>query len=620
MSSEVYARVVFQSPLPALDREFDYLVPSAVAQDIAVGCRVKVPFAGQQKEGLVVALSSEPSYSGKLSAISEVVSSIPVLQPHVYSVLKMVATRQCCSVGELLDSAVPKRSVRIEKNFDFQASGIEPKGIGVRTAKLIRPVFDSKSGRPNFTNKLAELASESIAAGRSAIICVPDFRDLKVIQQALLSMIPVDQITVVDSSEVGSKRYEQFLAQLSGKTQVVLGTRSVIYSPVSATATLIVWDDGDQSHQDQQAPYLTTREIALIRQSLFDCELHFVSHARSTEVQRLVEIGYLSEEAIENWRPKVSISDGKGLDGAAFKAIKNGLESGPVLFQVAAPGKAQSLYCSSCNERSRCKHCNGPLWLNAKGQVVCRWCGQFNLDFACQLCGDKKLRQGSAGATRWVEQLGKSFPGVVVREVQAGEEIVSVSGKPAIVVATAGIEPAAEGGYAAVVFVDCVAQLARDSLRAPEDALRAWLNALAFMRADGHAVAVGVSDEVSRALSLGEVVQTVSTILAEREELGFPPARRILSATGSLETVNSLATQLRGISGTSVLGIATAKSNTDAIDHRLLVSFTYSSGNTVATEVKKFLFTLSSKSNRTSSKSGRAIRPLTIKFDDPRVL
>jgi primosomal protein N' (replication factor Y) len=140
------------------------------------------------------------------------------------------------------------------------------------------------------------------------------------------------------------------------------------------------------------------------------------------------------------------------------------------------------------------------------------------------------------------------------------------------------------------------------------------------MRSDGQAVAVGVSEEVSRALSLGEVTDTVSRILQEREELGFPPAKRILSATGSLETVNSLGQLLGKIGGVTVLGVAEAQTSTNEKDFRLLASFNYAAGSNVAKEVRAFLLTLSSKSVRVNARSGRVVRPLTIKFDDPRVL
>lgn len=620
MDSEIFARVVFQSPLPALDREFEYLVPSELNEKIVIGCRVKVPFAGQKKEGFVVGLSSDSEFKGKLSEVAEVISSVPVLAPHIYGLLKAISIRQCCSIGELIDNAVPKRSVKIEKEFKSPISESASFGDGEKVAEIIRPVFDSETQLPYFTKRIATLATQYLETGRSVIVCVPDYRDVDRISTQLHQVIGHDAVVVLDSNEVGSRRYQVFLSQLQSSPKIVLGTRSAIYSPVAENSAIIVWDDGDQSHQDQQAPYLNTREIALIRQSLHKGPLHFISHARSVEVQRLVDIGYLREQELSSWRPKVSISEGRGLDGASFKAIKNGLETGPVLFQVAAPGTARSLYCASCNERSKCNKCNGPLWLNAAGQIACRWCGKLNLDYCCRACGESKLSQGAAGATRWVTQLGKSFPGIPILEITAEQGPFSVSDRPQIVVSTPGVEPIAPNGYSSVVFIDCLAQLSRDSLRAPEDSIRGWLNALGFLNQNGSAVAVGVSDEVSKALSLGDVIGTAKQMLLEREELGFPPTRRIVSATGSRDLVTELGNRLSSISGARVLGVVSAQTNATESDFRMIASFTYASGNEVAICAKEFLATLSTKTLRTSAKSGRAIRPVTIKFDDPRVL
>ena len=140
------------------------------------------------------------------------------------------------------------------------------------------------------------------------------------------------------------------------------------------------------------------------------------------------------------------------------------------------------------------------------------------------------------------------------------------------------------------------------------------------MSPTGVAVAVGVSPEVSSALSLGDVIGTASELLAGREELGFPPARRIVSATGSHEIVSELGNRLSDIQGVTVLGIASSQSSTTDNDFRMLATFTYASGNQVALKAREFLFGLGSKSVRTSAKSGRSVRPITIKFDDPRVL
>lgn len=620
MPTSAVAKVVFDSPLPALDREFEYLVPSQLQSEIRVGVRVKVPFARQSKVGFVVALAAEAEFSGKLSEISEIVSLIPVLQPHIYQLLRDVSVRQCSSVGELITSAVPSRSVRVEKAFPYASLETPVKSEGIRQTQIVRPVANSETGIPMGFSTLAELAEAEFAKGLSVIVVLPDFRDVSLFGSQIEKLVSEDNLVERSSADVPSENYSKFLAQLTGKQQIVYGTRNVIYSPVSASASIIVWEDSDQSHTDQQSPYLNTREIALIRQTLAGANLFFLGHSRSTEVQRLVNIGYLAAKATDNWRPKVLRFKGSGLDGGSFSLIKRALDSGPVLVQVATPGISRSLYCAECGERSACMSCHGPLWLNANGHAVCRWCGRSNLDFKCRECGHAKLRQGGAGATRWAMQLGKSFPGVTVREITSDERDVIISAKKQIVVATPGTEPVAIAGYSAVLVIDGNLTLGRDSLRASEDALRSWLTAISFMSSKGEAGIIGLTDEIERAFTLGEVESVVSELLAEREQLGFPPARRVLSAIGQEGSLLKLEELLKTLDGVRVLGISKAATSKAENDHRLVATFTYASGSVVAIEVRAFLASMAGTANRVSVKSGRAIRPISIRFDDPQVI
>ncbi len=48
------ARVVVDSPLPHLDRPFDYLIPEALDDEVVAGCRVKVRFSGRLTDAFVV--------------------------------------------------------------------------------------------------------------------------------------------------------------------------------------------------------------------------------------------------------------------------------------------------------------------------------------------------------------------------------------------------------------------------------------------------------------------------------------------------------------------------------------------------------------------------------------
>jgi primosomal protein N' (replication factor Y) len=190
--------------------------------------------------------------------------------------------------------------------------------------------------------------------------------------------------------------------------------------------------------------------------------------------------------------------------------------------------------------------------------AACRWCGRPAADFACHRCGGRRLRAAVIGAGRTAEELGRAFPGSPVRTSGRDAVLATVGPEPALVVATPGAEPRAEGGYGAVLLLDTWALLTRADLRAGEEALRRWLTAATLARpgpeggrvvvvADGGLVAV-------QALLRWDPATFAARELAERRELGFPPAARMASLTGPADAVADLLTLAVLPEGAEVLG------------------------------------------------------------------
>jgi primosomal protein N' (replication factor Y) len=116
--------------------------------------------------------------------------------------------------------------------------------------------------------------------------------------------------------------------------------------------------------------------------------------------------------------------------------------------------------------------------------------------------------------------------------------LATVPAEPALVIATPGAEPVAPGGYAAALLLDGWALLGRPSLRAAEEALRRWLNAAALVRPGGSVVVLAEATlPAVQALIRWDPVTFSERELAERAELGFPPAVRMASVTGPPEEV-----------------------------------------------------------------------------------
>jgi primosomal protein N' (replication factor Y) len=121
--------------------------------------------------------------------------------------------------------------------------------------------------------------------------------------------------------------------------------------------------------------------------------------------------------------------------------------------------------------------------------------------------------------------------------------LAAVPAGPALVIATPGAEPVAPGGYAAALLLDGWALLGRPSLRAAEEALRRWLNAAALVRPAGSVVVLAdASLPAVQALIRWDPVLFAERELAERAELGFPPAVRMASVTGTPEAVAGFVT------------------------------------------------------------------------------
>lgn len=200
--------------------------------------------------------------------------------------------------------------------------------------------------------------------------------------------------------------------------------------------------------------------------------------------------------------------------------------------------------------------CHGPLALRAgHAAPYCRWCGRVDPGWRCARCGSPRLRAVVVGARRTAEELGRAFPSVPVRTSGRDGVLATVPAARALVVATPGAEPVAEGGYAAAVLLDGWALLGRADLRAGEEALRRWMNAAALLRPAAELVVLAdAALPAVQALLRWDPITHAERELAERAELGFPPAVRMATLTGAAAAVRQMLDETRLPPAAQVLG------------------------------------------------------------------
>lgn len=676
------AQVLLDSALPQLDHLFDYAVPDELADELRAGQRVRVPFRSQNRRshGYVIGFSEHSDFGGELQPIAEIVGPVSQLTPALWRLARTVADRAGGSASDILRLAIPPRMVRAEKQHlagraddpGAEDRPFEPDEDELATARLLlegeRLAVTESHGPERLSTgewvggwavRLARAALAVHSLGRSAILVAPDYRDIDQLHDALVSLGHAGAVRV-DSRQSGSARYAGFLRALDPVPRILLGGRSAVYAPAHRLGAILVWDDGDPLLAEPLAPYVHARDAALVRASIESggadaveapgeevpggepaqrIGLLFAAHARSMEVQRLIEIGYVQPQTVPPRRTRVIAAEavqdaalaGGRIPEFAARTIREGLAQGPVLVQVAAPGYAPVAVCEGCGHRARCRACGGPIGFHGVRRAACRWCGEFADPWRCPECGDSRLAQRGAGSERTAEQFQRQFPGTRVVLSDGAHPHERVDSRPALVVATRGAEPIAAGGYRAVVLLDAERLLGIESLRAGEDCLRWWQNAAALAAPDARCVLASGDGPVAQAFLTGRIEDWLRAELRDRQQLRYPPAVRVASVTGGREEVDRALRALGELPGVDVLGPAPvpaalrggapdaggAASGARLV--RAIVRFDYAQGGEVAKRLRGALVAdAAGSSSRVAGRQPGRARPeaLRLRFDD----
>ena len=276
-----------------------------------------------------------------------------------------------------------------------------------------------------------------------------------------------------------------------------------MFAPVARLGLVVIWDDGDDLHAEPRAPYPHVREVLALRahQGRARRAAGRVRPDRRGDPAGGQRLGHRA-------RPRTGPRSGGGHRGSRRPATTR---SWPGTRPPARPG-CPAWPCAPRARRSAagrcCSRCPGaatsspsPASAAASGPAAqraaarCPCPGRRRAPCAAGAagprarsacgCGQPGLRALVVGAGRTAEELGRAFPAAKVLTSGRNGVIAEVGSAPAVVVATPGAEPRADGGYAAAVLLDGWALLGRASLRAAEEALRRWLNAAALVRPGG---------------------------------------------------------------------------------------------------------------------------------------
>lgn len=505
------------------------------------------------------------------------VSPEPVLLPDVVRLIRAVADHCAGTFADVMRLAVPPRHAATERAAPRATTQPitavpdgplrdYPDGPGFLDAlqsggspRAHWQVLSTHGARGAWSRGLVQAVGACLASGRSALIVVPDAKDLTVLATTCAELLGPQTAVQLTADDGPAARYRSFLAAARGQAKVVIGTRSAAFAPVTNLGLVALWDDGDDLHAEPRAPYPHVRDVLAIRAAQSRCAFLAASHNRSCEMQQFIERGWLrplafSPSAGRRHAPLVRVASDtdRALDADpaahvarmphdVFTTVRAGLSRGPVLMQVARSGYSLALVCEQCRTPVRCPRCTCGMHATRGSTLECPGCGHLDSDWSCGDCHSRQWRAPVVGAERTTDELGRAFPMTVIRRSSGDRVLAQVDEDADLVVATPGAEPVAADGYAAAVLLDTELMLWRDDLRAEEEALRRWLAAVARVRPaseDGTVMLVGPLDAVSvQALVRHDPAGFAARELDHRRSARMAPACPLVEVSGTTTAV-----------------------------------------------------------------------------------
>lgn len=220
------------------------------------------------------------------------------------------------------------------------------------------------------------------------------------------------------------QRCDGWLAARNGSADIVIGTRSAVFTPLARLGLIIVDEEHDSSYKQQDGFRYSARDVAIYRARMQKVPIVLGSATPSLEsLQNAVDGRYhllpLTERAGGANLPDVQLLDLKlqelreGFSGSLLQAIRRQLEQNQqVLVFLNRRGFAPLLICGDCGWIAECPRCERSYTLHQHPAALrCHHCDAHkNLPAACPTCKSTHLAGIGLGTERSETLLQAEFP------------------------------------------------------------------------------------------------------------------------------------------------------------------------------------------------------------------
>lgn len=271
-----------------------------------------------------------------------------------------------------------------------------------------------------------KLIEHTLKLERKALVLVPEISLTPQMIRRLKSTFG-SRLAVQHSALNNTERLLQWRMIQQGNADIVVGTRSAIFSPLQNIGLIIMDEEQEHTYQSESAPRYDAHDVAKKRAAMENALLVFASATPLTETYHAAESGKyqlltltqryggrpLPRVDFIDMRAELAAGNPREVSNRMVRELRQNLEHGEQsILLLNRRGYHTVGMCTACGYVLKCPNCSVPLVYHKPQQaLMCHHCGHTvrPLPFTCPECGGK-LNYSGFGTQRVEEELAELLP------------------------------------------------------------------------------------------------------------------------------------------------------------------------------------------------------------------
>ncbi|MBU3612564.1 primosomal protein N' [Polynucleobacter sp. MG-27-Goln-C1] len=471
MPKPIVVQVVIDKPLA---QGFDYLWDAEKLGKLPeIGNVVEVSFARSKAVGLVIKVSNHSGFDlEKLKPVDRL-APLPVFDPALLRLMNFASQYYVHALGETILPVIPqmwkkaddweKIPEKLESAEKKSKKKIEviPEGLitfnqlneeqkkalqellagGAKENQFRAILLQGQTGSGKtavFLNWLASILKDESA---QVLLLVPEINLTPQLERRVKAYFPEKKMAVLHSGVSEKKRGIAWYEAMTGKAQIILGTRLAALTPMPNLRAIVVDEEHDTSYKQQDGTRYSARDLAIWRAHDQKIPILLSSATPSLETwlaakssryeyirldQRAQGASLPSVHLINTRDPQNQFSPGdvgapkekslitKTLANAISKSLAAKKQC---LILINRRGYAPVLSCSACNWLSKCTQCSTYTVMHKAGALgkrsvlSCHHCGLVKpIPQFCPDCGNADLKTLGHGTQKLEDAIEEMWP------------------------------------------------------------------------------------------------------------------------------------------------------------------------------------------------------------------